>query len=64
MTDNDAIDAAYSAVLQNLYTVLSSSFLLAKGDTAKEQTAEEAFKQGLALARKVRERAKVLVAAK
>jgi hypothetical protein len=63
MNESQAIDAAYLAAIENLFTVLSSSFLMAKGDSAQEKIAEEAFKHGLDFNRKVYNRAKAIIEA-
>lgn len=61
MKESQAIDSAYSAEIENLFKVLSTSFLMAKGDPAEEKKAEVAFKEGLDFNRKVYERAKDLI---
>jgi hypothetical protein len=61
MNESQAIDSAYSAEIQNLFKVLSASFLTAKGNAAEEKKAEAAFKLGLDLSRKVYGRAKELM---
>lgn len=63
MNESQAIDAAYLAAIENLFKVLSSSFLMAKGDSAQEKIAEEAFKHGLDFNRKVYNRAKAIIEA-
>ena len=60
MTDVEAVDEAYVASIKGLYDVMSTSFILAKGNAEKEQQAEAAFASALAFARKVRDRAKVV----
>ena len=57
MNDIEAINDAYTNAVKNLFNVLLTSFMLANGDTGKEQVAEEAFKKGLEFIRKIRERA-------
>ena len=61
MNDADTVAAAYADAIKGLYKVLSSSYLMAAGDKQAEQQAGDAFKAGLALARKVRDQALVLV---
>jgi hypothetical protein len=62
MTDTEAVEAAYTASIKGLYEVMSTSFLMAKGNADKEKEAEEAFANALSFARKVRDRAKAVAA--
>ena len=61
MNDADTVAAAYADAIKGLFKVLSSSYLMAAGDKQAEKHADDAFKAGLALARKVRDQALVLV---
>jgi hypothetical protein len=58
--DQEAIDAAYSAVVEKLYSTLLSAFT-ATQDPVARQEAEARFKFGVDLARETRDRAKALV---
>lgn len=61
MNDQDTITAAYADALKGLYKVLLSSYVTAAGNAALEQHAGEAFKAGVAIARKARDAALGLV---
>ena len=61
MDENKAIDSAYSSAIQNLFNVLSSSYLVANGDPNEEKKADLAFQQGLAFNQKVYKKAKELI---
>jgi len=61
MNESQAIDSAYLTMIEDLFKVLSTSILMAKGDSAEEKKAEVAFKQGLDFYRKVYNRAKDLI---
>jgi hypothetical protein len=37
MNESQSIDSAYSAAIENLFRVFSTSFLMAKGDPAEEK---------------------------
>lgn len=62
MPDTEAIERAYAAALGELYKVMMISYTAAGGNRTVERQADEAFRAGLALARKVRDRALALVA--
>lgn len=62
MQDPDIIDAAYATALGDLYKVLMISYTAAGGNRTVERQADEAFRAGVGLARKVRDRARALVA--
>lgn len=61
MNDAETIAAAYADALKLLYKVLTSSYTSAEGNKAVEKKADDAFKAGLELSRKVRDRALALV---
>jgi hypothetical protein len=61
MNDTETIAAAYADALKLLYKVMTSSYVAAEGNKAVEKKADDAFKAGLELARKVRDRALALV---
>jgi hypothetical protein len=61
MDENKAIDSAYLAAIENLFKVLSSSYLLAKGNADEEKKADLAFQQGLAFNQRVYQKAKSLL---
>ena len=60
MTDADLIKAAYTDTIKNIYNVFFDSFAGAGGDAVAESHAEQAFQRGIALARRVRDRALAL----
>jgi hypothetical protein len=53
MDENKAIDSAFLTAIENLFRVLSSSYLVAKGDPNEERKADLAFRQGIVFNRKV-----------
>jgi hypothetical protein len=55
--DKAAIDLAYADTLDNLYTHMFDSYVAANDSEPDEKKADDAFKFGLAIARKVRNRA-------
>ncbi len=59
--DKDAIDDAYVDTLNNLYNVMLNSYIVANGSQPDEKRADDAFKLGLAIARKVRNNALALL---
>jgi hypothetical protein len=61
--ESQAINSAYSSAIQGLFETLSTAFLMAKGDPAKEKAAEETFKHGLDFNRKVYSRAQAIIQA-
>ncbi|MES2317708.1 MAG: hypothetical protein V4631_09460 [Pseudomonadota bacterium] len=61
MKDKEIIEGAYADALGALYSVMRTSYLLASGDKDSEKQADEAFKAGLHLARRVRDQALRLV---
>jgi hypothetical protein len=61
MNDQDAIKAAYAEALKNLYDVLLGAFAEAAQDQTAQNQAKQRFSSGLALARKVRDAALVLL---
>lgn len=61
MNDQDTITAAYADALKGLYKVLLSSYVTAASNAALEQHAGEAFKAGVAIARKARDAAQGLL---
>ena len=63
MQHEEHINAAYAETIQSLYKIMMSSYSFAKGDAQLERKADGAFEAGVALARRVRERAVALVPA-
>ena len=61
MTDKDRIQEAYEDKLGNLYEQLFNGLLAAQSDKAQVNAAEGRFTQGVALARRTRDRAMALV---
>jgi hypothetical protein len=61
MKDSEVIADAYADALGSLYNVMKTSYMLAAGDAKSEKHADEAFKTGLQLARRVRDQALLLV---
>jgi hypothetical protein len=61
MTDKDMIQQAYEDKLGNLYEQLFNGLLAAQADPAQVAAAEGRFSQGVALARRTRDRAMALV---
>ncbi len=61
MNEEEQIEAAYSDALKGLYKVLMTSYLTADGNKQVEKKADEAFKAGVALARRSRDRAIALL---
>lgn len=59
--DKEAIEDAYAATLNNLYNVMLDSYIVADGSQPDEKKAADAFKLGLAIARKVRNKALTLL---
>jgi hypothetical protein len=59
--DKQAIDDAYAGTLKNLYNVMLSSYITANGNQPDEKRADDAFKLGLAIARKVQKTALALL---
>jgi hypothetical protein len=59
--DKDAIDDAYVDTLNNLYNLMLNSYIVANGSQPDEKRADDAFKLGLAIARKVRNNALALL---
>ena len=59
--ETTAVDAAYADKLKQLISVLTDNFMQANGDAAKETTAEDSFRHGVALIRRVRNRAIALL---
>jgi hypothetical protein len=63
MTDDQkTIQSAYVDALGKLYNALFDKYVVAGGDTAQEQQADQYFTTGLGLARRARDRALALVA--
>lgn len=62
MHDADNIAAAYAEAVKGLFRVMTGSYAAAEGNAAMEQKADAAFKAGLILARKVRDRALAVAA--
>ena len=60
--DKESIDAAYADTLKNLYKVMLSSYVAADGNKPLEKKADDSFKAGLTMAKKVRDRAFALLA--
>ena len=61
MKDEDQIQAAYSDALKGLYKILMTAYSTADGNKQVEKKADEAFKAGVALARRSRDRAVALL---
>ena len=61
MTESDLIKAAYAETIKNIYNVFFDSIAGASGDNVAESHAEQAFQRGIALARRVRDRALALI---
>ncbi len=55
MNDHDAIQAAYAAILDQLFKVLFDGITEAAGNAPAEAQALASFKAGLAIARKARD---------
>jgi len=60
MTDEEIIDQAYAATIQNLYSVLFQAMLLSDSIT-ENSDAERRFKNGVRTARHTRDTAKHLL---
>ena len=54
--ESKAIDAAYGEEMKDLIVVLVDNYIEAAGSAIKEKAAEEEFKRGIALVRRVRDR--------
>ncbi|HEX7324014.1 MAG TPA: hypothetical protein VF292_01495 [Rhodanobacteraceae bacterium] len=61
MGDTDTIQTAYADTLIQLFSVYFDSLSSADGDAATEATALAAFRQGVTLARRARDKAVVVV---
>jgi len=61
MDDKGQIQEAYGAMIQLIFKVFFESFTAAHGDTEQERGAEERFKEGIAHARHIRNRAIALL---
>ncbi len=61
MGDKDYIEEAYSDSIKQVFKVFFQGFANASGDTQKEEVADRAFKVGVVLARKVRDRATAIL---
>ena len=59
--DKQAIDDAYAGTLKNLYNVMLDSCITANGNQPDEKRADDSFKLGLAIARKVQKTALALL---
>ncbi len=59
--DKEAIDDAYVDTLNNLYNVMLDSYIVANGSQPDEKRADDTFKLGLSIARKVRNKALALL---
>ena len=57
MSDADYIEQAYSESIKQVFKVFFHALANAGSDTQKEEVAERAFKVGVVLARKVRDKA-------
>lgn len=57
MTDKDAIQQAYEATLSELYGTMFESYSMAADDSGKLEKADAAFRNGVQLARDVRDKA-------
>jgi len=57
MSDKDYIEEAYSESIKQVFKVFFHAFANAGSNTEKEEVAERAFKVGVVLARRVRDRA-------
>lgn len=57
VNDNQEIEAAYAEAVKALFRVLYASYSTADGNKQVEKKADEAFKAGLAIARRTRDRA-------
>lgn len=55
--DKAATEAAYADAIKILYKVMMTSYSAAEGNKAVEKKADDAFKAGLVLTRKVRDKA-------
>lgn len=55
--EKETIESAYAAKVKVLYDTMLSSYLAADGNKAMEKKADDAFKAGLAIAKRVREKA-------
>jgi hypothetical protein len=55
------IDDAYAGTLKNLYNVMLDSYITANGRQSDEKRADDSFKLGLAIARKVQKTALALL---
>lgn len=58
---NDYIEDAYSDSVKQVFKVFFLGIANAGGDAQKEEIAERAFKVGVTLARKVRDRASAIL---
>ena len=61
MGDKDYIEEAYSDSIKQVFKVFFLGIANAGGDVQKEEVAERAFKVGVTLARKVRDRATAIL---
>jgi hypothetical protein len=59
--DKTAIDAAFGDAIKGLYKVMMNSYAAAEGNKAVEKKADDSFRAGLTLARKVRDKAITLL---
>ena len=59
--DKEVIEGAYADTLNNLYNVMLDSYITANGSQPDESRANDAFKLGLAMARKARSKAMALL---
>jgi hypothetical protein len=60
MKDTECISAAYANTIQGLYEIMLKSYAAAGGSKQVESKANEAFKAGILLARRVRSEAENL----
>jgi hypothetical protein len=59
--DQEAICLAYADTLCSLYVQMFDSYVTANGSQSDEKNADDAFRLGLAIARKARNRALALL---
>ncbi len=57
MNDIDTINDAYADAVKGLFRVMMGSYASAQGNESAEKKVDEAFRTGLILTRKVRDRA-------
>lgn len=59
--EEGALESGYDAQLKTLIATLFANYVSARGDTAKEQQADKAFSNGLAVSRRVYAKAQMLL---